>query len=100
MVLHPADDVFVVLNVVHGGRGPGLYPGVHFRREGSSLDLRPKRGVSNIPEYVTEIKTPLGKAMRSAVDPILHYQARNSFEMARIPGDEDEFVVESDRGDP
>jgi|GEM_PF-5460615 len=25
---------------VHGGRGPGLYPGVHFRREGSSLDAR------------------------------------------------------------
>jgi len=24
-----------------GGRGPGLYAGVHFRREGSSLDGRP-----------------------------------------------------------
>jgi len=24
-----------------GGRGPGLYPGVHFRREGSSLDSTP-----------------------------------------------------------
>ena len=25
---------------IYGGRGPGLYPGVHFRREGSSLDRR------------------------------------------------------------
>ncbi|MDP2915577.1 MAG: glycosyltransferase family 9 protein [Candidatus Aminicenantes bacterium] len=24
--------------LIHGGRGPGLCPGVHFRREGSSLD--------------------------------------------------------------
>jgi hypothetical protein len=25
-------------DMTRGGRGPGLYPGVHFRREGSSLD--------------------------------------------------------------
>jgi hypothetical protein len=28
----------VMDRIIDGGRGPGLCPGVHFRREGSSLD--------------------------------------------------------------
>jgi magnesium chelatase family protein len=29
-----------LLDRIDGGRGPGLSPGVHFRREGSSLDIQ------------------------------------------------------------
>jgi hypothetical protein len=31
-------DYAAVERIIDGGRGPGLCPGVHFRREGSSLD--------------------------------------------------------------
>jgi len=36
IVAHP--ETKPIIPVIDSGRGPGLCPGVHFRREGSSLD--------------------------------------------------------------
>jgi hypothetical protein len=38
VVLEDSESKNILPVPFHGGRGPGLYPGIHFRREGSSLD--------------------------------------------------------------